>query len=197
MKTTSSKVFAHSNYINGPSAASCSFCPVSAGHEGLLAEMLMDSYRPLFEENPGWEHLPGSFRQFDTEVFRNLETLGRCVFLTCIDGQFAGFSSFDPRQVPSGAIIGHNCVVPRFQSRGLGAAQVLETLRRMKVLGCRRATVTTSTHPFFLPARRMYKSGGFSEADGRAAAPGSGISFERELGSPSRAPLPTHDTIGL
>jgi GNAT superfamily N-acetyltransferase len=162
----------------------CSFDPVTSGHTGLLAALLMDSYRPLFEQHRGWEDLPQSFRQFDAEVFQNLETLGRCVFLTCLDGQFAGFGSFDPRQTPCTAVIGHNCILPRFQNRGLGKAQVLEILNRLKERSIQKATVTTSEHPFFLPARRMYLSCGFTKvrrftagADKRYGL----ISLEREI----------------
>jgi RimJ/RimL family protein N-acetyltransferase len=147
------------------------FCPVTPDHRGLLAALLMDSYQPLFEQHRGWNGLPESFRQFDAEVFQNLDTLGRCVFLTCLEGQFAGFGSFDPRQAPSIAVIGHNCVVPRFWNRGLGTAQVLELLNRLKQRSIRRVTVTTSEHPFFTAARRMYLSCGFSEVRRFATGP--------------------------
>jgi RimJ/RimL family protein N-acetyltransferase len=157
--------------MNGVRPTAHSFCPVTPDYRGLLAELLMDSYRLLFKQNSCWEDLLRSFQQFDAEVFQNSETLGRCVFLTRLDGQFIGFSSFDPRQAPVTAVIGHNCIVPRFQNRGLGTAQVIETLSRLKQLSFQKATVTTSEHPFFLPARRMYLSCGFIEVCRYIAGP--------------------------
>lgn len=162
----------------------CSFCSVTSDHRGLLAAFLTESYRPLFEAHRGWEDLPASFRQFDADVFGHLDTLGRCIFFTCLDGEFAGFSSFDPRGAPDMAVIGHNCVAPRFQNRGVGKAQIRETLARLKQRSIRKATATTSEHPFFLPALRMYVSCGFSETH-RSPAPVGGrhgtIALEQEL----------------
>ncbi len=175
-----------------------SFCPVTPGHRGLLVEFLVDSYRPLFEQNSCWEDLPRSFQQFDDEVFQKIETLGRCVFLTRLDGQFIGFSSFDPRQAPMTAVIGHNCIVPRFQKRGLGKAQAFETLSRLKQLSFRKATVTTSEHPFFLPARRMYLSCGFTEVRRYAAGPDARygvVLLEQEMGAGNKGLSPTGDSL--
>ncbi len=175
-----------------------SFCPVTPGHRGLLVELLVDSYRRLFEQNSCWADLPRSFQQFDAEVFQNIETLGRCVFLTRLDEQFIGFSSFDPRQAPKTVAIGHNCVVPRFQNRGLGKAQTVETLNRLKQWSPLKVTVTTSEHPFFLSARRMYLSCGFTEVRRHVAGPDARygvILLEREMATGNERLLPTGDSL--
>ena len=44
-----------------------------------------------------------------------------------------------------------------------GKRQVAEILREFEQMGIRQARVSTSDHPFFVPARRMYTDCGFVE----------------------------------
>lgn len=57
-----------------------------------------------------------------------------------------------------------NCIVSEFRGRGYGTQQILETLNRLRGLEIKRTIVSTSEHPFFLPARKMYLSCGFEES---------------------------------
>ena len=126
--------------------------------------MLIDSYEELLSTGQQfWQDQKTSWVRFDTEVFDNLTTIGRCVFLTRLDMNIIGFSSFDPRRGPSFGVIGHNCILPKFRGQGLGKRQIQETLRRLKVRSIRNVIVSTSEHPFFIPAQKMYLACGFRE----------------------------------
>jgi len=133
--------------------------------------MLKQSYAKLLEEGhsswnaevPGWE-------RFDDEVFRYPDTIGACTFLSWYNGHLVGFGSYDTRQRPEYGIVAHNCILPEFQRLGLGKKQLVEILCRFQSIGIRYAKVSTSDHPFFVPAQRMYVSCGFQEV-GRSPWP--------------------------
>jgi GNAT superfamily N-acetyltransferase len=131
---------------------------------GVLVSMLRRVYAPLMESDPEtWGQEQAGWAEFDREVFQNPETVGACTFLTWSGDQLVGFGSYDPRQRPRFGIIGHNCILPEFQGRGFGSAQVREILRRFESMGIELARVSTGEHPFFIPAQRMYVAGGFRE----------------------------------
>ena len=52
-----------------------------------------------------------------------------------------------------------------------GRRQILEILRRFREAGFEAARVTTSEHPFFQPALRLYKALGFRETGRPAGGP--------------------------
>jgi len=49
------------------------------------------------------------------------------------------------------------------QNRGFGKQQIFEILNRFRSMGIQKAKVSTCSHPFFVPAQRMYISCGFIE----------------------------------
>jgi len=148
------------------------FRPVTRCKEGLLASILHQCYAMLLSDEPlYWQPEEEKWRQFDRDVFNNLETIGRCLFITCLDETEIGFASIDPRQRPDFGIIGHNCVLPRFQRIGFGKQQVMEVLERFSKMGIKQARVVTSDHPFFLPARKMYLGCAFHEKRRYIAGP--------------------------
>ena len=120
---------------------------------GTIFSLLSRSYAPIFNDE-----LEQNLRKADRQTFENPDTIGSCTFITCLDSQPIGMASYDPRQGPDLAIIGHNCILPEFQGQGFGRQQILEILRRLKARGFRKAVVTTSDHPFFTPARKMYEA---------------------------------------
>ena len=143
-------------------AATIEFTPVCAHKPGTIGSILARSYEPLIAEGRLLRILPSpKWPAFDSEVFENLDTVGRCVFVTCVEGQVVGFASWDARWGPACGVIGHNCVLPEYRGRGYGRAQILEILRRFRAWGFQRALVTTGDDPFFLPAQRMYQACGF------------------------------------
>ena len=103
------------------------------------------------------------WRRADRETFENPATIGRCTFITCLDGVPIGLGSFDPREGPQRGVIGQNCIVPEYRQRGYGRRQVEEIVRRLGEMGVRKAIVTTGEHAFFRPVQRMYLACGFRE----------------------------------
>jgi GNAT superfamily N-acetyltransferase len=140
------------------------FVSISRFAPGALAGMIKKSYAALVEECPEyWETENENWEDFDRGVFTYPESVGECAFISLLDGEPVGLASYDPRQAPQYGIVGQNCVLPEYQGRGFGKEQIAETLRRFRERGMRAARVTTSAHPFFLPARKMYESLGFRE----------------------------------
>ena len=147
------------------------FTPFAAHAPGILYSLLSRSYEGYFAFDPdardAWHK---DWRGFDELVFQNLDTVGKCGFVSVLDGAVVGFSSWDPRGFPL-AIIGHNCVAPEYGGAGFGMAQINETLRIVKAQGFTRARVTTGDHPFFIPAQRMYEGCGFVEVRRNTSSP--------------------------
>jgi GNAT superfamily N-acetyltransferase len=140
------------------------FIPVTQYKAGTIASLLHRCYAKILSAEPlYWQTEETNWLQFDREAFGNPETVGQCVFITCLGEEEIGFGSFDPRQRPELGTIGHNCILPDFQGKGYGKRQILEILERFKQMGIKRARATTSEHPFFLPAQKMYIECGFQE----------------------------------
>jgi GNAT superfamily N-acetyltransferase len=141
-----------------------SFAPISLFSPGDLASIIGRSYAALLEESPeNWDAERGKWGEFDRQVFAWPDTIGACVFVSRLDRQPVGLASFDPRPAPVYGLVGQNCVLPEYRGRGFGKKQILEILARFRDRGIGAARVTTSGHPFFLPAREMYRSLGFRE----------------------------------
>ena len=136
------------------------FNEVAKYEPGIIRDLLFASYARILDDG-----LQEQFLQFDRDVFENLGTVGACTFITTLGRQIIGMASYDPRQAPELGIIGHNCILPEQQGRGYGKQQILEIIRRLKLRYIKRATATTSEHPFFKPACRMYLSCGFDEVE--------------------------------
>jgi ribosomal protein S18 acetylase RimI-like enzyme len=144
--------------------AALTFAPISLFSPGTLADLLHKSYQGLVEKWPGrWDKEAGNWDDFDRQAFAHPETVGRCVFVSRLGDESVGLASYDPRQAPRYGIIGQNCVVPEYRGRGFGRQHILEILRRFREREIRTARVTTSEHPFFCHALRMYQSLGFKE----------------------------------
>jgi len=135
---------------------------------GIIADLLQKSYRELVLSNPKlWRQEEKKWNEFDEEIFQCPDSVGNCVFLTLQEERIVGFGSFDPRHRAEFGIIGHNCILAQFRGKGYGKQQLLEILRRLQSLGIKTAKASTSSHPFFIPAQRMYLSCGFIEVSRR------------------------------
>jgi len=126
----------------------------------ILASCYTSVLDPAFEDR---------LRKFDGDVFENPDTIGACTLITSVGRDIMGLVSYDPRQGPRVGIIGHNGILPPYRQKGYGTRQIVEVLRIFKARGFDRARVSTSEHPFFRPARRMYEACGFREC--RSTAP--------------------------
>ena len=144
------------------------FTPITNQQPGTIFSLLSESYTPIWNDE-----LEETMRKFDREVFDNPHTVGACTFITCLDGQPIGLASYDPRPGPELAIIGHNCILPDYQGQGFGRKQIAEILRRLGDQHFAKVTVTTSDHPFFVPAQKMYQACGFKETRRFHQHPGS------------------------
>jgi GNAT superfamily N-acetyltransferase len=141
------------------------FTPITQHKPGLIASLLLQSYAEILSiEKQYWPQEEENWLRFDREVFENPNTIGRCVFITSWEDLAIGLGSFDPRPKPEFGIIGHNCIVPQFRGHGYGKQQVLEILNRLRWLGIKRAVASTSEHPFFRLAQKMYLSCGLEES---------------------------------
>jgi GNAT superfamily N-acetyltransferase len=148
------------------------FRPVTQYKAGIIASLLHQCYAKIVSAEPlYWQTEEANWSQFDREVFENPDTVGRCVFITCLAEEVIGFGSFDPRQRPELGIIGHNCILPQFQGHGYGKRQIQEILERFNQMGIKRVQVITGEHPFFLPAQKMYLDCGFHEKSRLAGGP--------------------------
>ena len=135
------------------------FSKITEFEPGKVFSLLSRSFAELWNED-----LEEKIRQFDKEVFENPDTLGACTFVSTLNGKAVGMASYDPRQGPEAGIIGYNCILPEYQGRGFGKAQIKEILKRLKESGFKKAFVRTSEHPFFARAQSMYINCGFQES---------------------------------
>jgi GNAT superfamily N-acetyltransferase len=130
------------------------------------------------------DELEKKIKQFDREVFENPDIVGACAFISTLNGKPVGMASWDPRQGLELGIIGYNCILPEYQGRGFGKAQIKEVLRRLKEQKFKKVIVTIGEHPFFEAADKMYLACGFKETkrynEGRDPRYGS-IDYEVEL----------------
>jgi GNAT superfamily N-acetyltransferase len=131
---------------------------------GIISRLLDQSYAELVRTHPElWEPEKENWEKFDRDVFENPGTIGACTFLSWCGKNIVGFFSFDPRPGLAYGVIGHNCILPEYRNRGFGKRQIAEILRRFRQMGIGQARVSTSDHPFFVPAQKMYTAFGFVE----------------------------------
>jgi GNAT superfamily N-acetyltransferase len=155
------------------------FHPAARYEPGTVYSILATCYADILDSA-----FEDRLREFDRDVFENPDTVGACTLVSSVDSDIVGMASYDPRQGPRVGIIGHNGILPRYQQRGYGTQQILEILRIFRARGFARAQVSTSEHPFFRPARRMYEACGFRECRSTAGSdkgPYRVIYYERPL----------------
>lgn len=140
------------------------FLPLTRYKPGILFHLLSENYRDLIEHYhlPHEEQLIDNWKKFDKEAFGNTQ-VGKCVFITSLDGKPIGFASYDPRLGQEYGIIGHNCILAEYRGKGYGREQIEELLRIFRKLHFRKVKVKTGDHSFFIPAQRLYLSLGFKE----------------------------------
>lgn len=132
---------------------------------GAIAAILKICYADLVSSDPSlWVDEAEGWERFDADVYGNPDGIGDCTFMSWLGDHLIGFASYDPRQWSAWGVIGHNGILPEFQGRGFGKQQIAEILRRFRIMGFKKAKVSTLDHPFFAPARAMYLSCGFCES---------------------------------
>ncbi|MBN1698779.1 MAG: GNAT family N-acetyltransferase [Spirochaetales bacterium] len=138
------------------------FVKINADQNGILLSLLSDAYAgsPLY---CGLYMV--KWREFDDFIFSNYHATSNHLFLSVEKDEIIGFFSWDPHGLPSYIRIGHNCIVGKYKGRGMGKQQLLHGIEEMKSLKPEKIVVNTGNIPFFIPARRMYESFGFSKTN--------------------------------
>jgi ribosomal protein S18 acetylase RimI-like enzyme len=136
---------------------SIEFKKVSDFNRGILFELLKDTYsfdcRYQQSCNSDWQVL-------DSFFFDNLQIADKYGFITTLNDEAIGFVSWDPRNMPEYAEIGHNCIASKHKSNGYGKIQLQEAVNRITQDNVRKIIVTTNND--LIPAQRMYESVGFT-----------------------------------
>lgn len=157
------------------------FEPIIKYKKGFVFSLLSLGFAGVLDDE-----LEEKIEDFDRQVFENPDTVGACTFISVLNGSIVGIASYDPQKMPELGIIGFNCVLPEYQGRGFGEAQIKEIIRRFREAGFKKVFVRTGEHPFFAPAQKMYLACGFKESERHPTGdqPGYGtIDYEIELGS--------------
>lgn len=132
------------------------FKKVSEFHRGILFDLLSDAYSFDVRCTQYWSD---NWRESDNFFFDNLDIADRCGFITMLNDEAIGFVSWDPRNMPEYAEIGHNCIVSKHKGNGYGKMQLQEAINIIIQNNVKKIIVTTNSGLF--PAERMYESVGF------------------------------------
>ena len=72
---------------------------------GVFQEITKRSYEPLFNYFPdNKSEFHNEWEQSDKDTFDNPDTIGKCVFVSCVNKKPIGFASWNPQQKPIGII---------------------------------------------------------------------------------------------
>lgn len=136
---------------------SIKFKKVSNFNRGILVDLLTDSYSfdCRYEQN-----YKSDWQLFDDFFFDNLQIADKYGFITTLNDEAIGFVSWDPRNMPEYAVIGHNCVASKHKGSGYGKTQLQEAVNRIVRHDVRKIIVTTNNN--LIPAQRMYEHVGFT-----------------------------------
>jgi ribosomal protein S18 acetylase RimI-like enzyme len=133
------------------------FKKVSNFNRGILLELLIDAYS---FDNRYEQSCISDWQDFDNFFFDNLQIADKYGFITTLDDKPIGFVSWDPRNMPEYAIIGHNCIASKFKGNGYGKMQLQEAVNRIITNDVKKIIVTTNDD--LIPAQRMYENVGFT-----------------------------------
>ncbi|MBS6645956.1 MAG: GNAT family N-acetyltransferase [Clostridiaceae bacterium] len=132
------------------------FEKISSFDKGILYRQLIEGYsfddrwRACFEKD---------WIEYDDFFFNNLSIADKYGFITVLDGIPIGHISWDPRNVPEYAAIGHNCIIPEYKGNGYGKRQLQEAVNRIRQYdGLKKIIVSTNSA---LAAPYNYESVGF------------------------------------
>ena len=141
------------------------FRDITGFPRGTLAGMLADAYG--FDPRWAAEHRD-DWLSFDDFFFDHPDIAAKYGFVTTVEGEPAGFISWDPRHRPEYEEIGYNCILARYKGRGYGTLQLREAVRRIMLDRPRKIIVTTNAS--LIPAQKMYERVGFRKTAERPSA---------------------------
>ncbi len=148
---------------------------------GTLYALLKDAYS--FDRRYE-RHCDADWREFDDFFYDNRQIADKYAFITTLSGEPIGLASWDPRNLPDYAIIGHNCIAMAHKGHGFGSRQLQEMVDRIVQNGAKRIVVTTDD--VLLTAQRMYTSVGFKlyqtrSAEGNEGPAGAYLDYEYQM----------------
>ena len=157
---------------------SIDFREITGFPRGTLCGMLADAYG----FDPRWAaERSGEWKAFDDFFFDAPAIAVKYGFVTVIDGDPAGFVTWDPRKRPAYEEIGYNCIVTKYKRRGFGTLQLREAVRR--ILLDRPGKIIVTTNASLVPAQRIYERVGFRKTGERpspASFAGALLDYEYE-----------------
>lgn len=136
---------------------SIEFKKVSEFNRGILFKLLKDAYSFDYRYE---QSCNSDWQEFDDFFFDNLHIADKYGFITTLNDEAIGFASWDPRNMPEYAEIGHNCIASKHKGNGYGNIQLQEAINRITPNDVRKIIVTTNDD--LIPAQRMYESVGFT-----------------------------------
>ncbi|GGF86288.1 hypothetical protein GCM10010912_34480 [Paenibacillus albidus] len=136
---------------------SVKFKKVSDFNRGILFELLTDAYSfdRRYEQS-----CTSDWQDFDNFFFDNLEIADKYGLITTLNDEAIGFVSWDPRNMPEYAEIGHNCIASKHKGKGYGKMQLQEAVNRIIRNDVRKIILFTNDD--LIPAQRMYERVGFT-----------------------------------
>jgi ribosomal protein S18 acetylase RimI-like enzyme len=135
---------------------SIEFKKVSDFNRGILLELLKGAYSFDCRYEQRWY---SNWQACDNFFFDNLQIADKCGFITTLNDEAIGFVSWDPRNMPEYAEIGHNCIALKHKGNGYGKIQLQEAVNRIIKNDVKKIIVTTNDD--LISAQRMYESVGF------------------------------------
>ncbi|MEK4007608.1 GNAT family N-acetyltransferase [Paenibacillus sp. FSL H3-0333] len=152
---------------------SIEFSKISLFERGTLLELLKDAYS--FDRRYEQSCLE-DWQEFDIFFFDNLQIADKYGFMTTLHGKAIGFVSWDPRQMPRYAEIGHNCIATAYKGKGYSTLQLQEAVDR--ILRNEVGQIRVTTNDDLIPAQRMYECVGFVLQQKRHMGPDSVLKGE-------------------
>ncbi|MCM1371312.1 MAG: GNAT family N-acetyltransferase [Clostridium sp.] len=136
------------------------FKNISEFPRGTLYNQLKDAYSFNKECIKNWED---SWKEYDDFFYENLDSVGKYIFITVLNGIPIGHISWDPRNKPKYAIIGHNCILTKYKGNGYGKRQLEEAIKRIKADNFNKIIVTTNEITY--AAQKNYESVGMKKVN--------------------------------
>ncbi|OKP81818.1 acetyltransferase [Paenibacillus helianthi] len=135
---------------------SVEFKKVSDFSRGILFELLTDAYSL---DRRYEQRYSSDWQDFDNFFFDHLEIADKYGLITTLNDEAIGFVSWDPRNMPEYAEIGHNCITSKHKGKGYGNMQLQEAVNRILQHDVRKIILFTNDD--LIPAQRMYERVGF------------------------------------
>lgn len=123
---------------------------------GTLAALLKDGYSFETQFAYYWQK---QWQEFDDFFYDNPQIAEKYGFITALDGEPIGLVSWDPRNLPESAEVGHNCIATKYKGNGYGKQQVREAVNRIIAQGAEKIIVCTNEK--LVAAQYTYESVGF------------------------------------